>query len=362
MERDHLKKVYNAFSSSGNFVSARLIESGLINENYHITTDDGVEYVMQCIRPGLFPDVPAMIRNKELVSGHIRNKLIKQRNHDITRKYITWFHTYRQQPYYKDYEGNYWTLSLYIRGTRNYDPVPSPQIAYEIGTGFGEFVNRISDFDPSLLYDTLPFYQNIHKWQNHLTQALNEADESKKEKCQEVVNTLQSRHEEMLELQYLYEEELFPLRVTHNSFVANDLLLDSNNRPLCVLNLDLVMPGIIHYDFGDAVRSVCNMEGEYPQRLDKVGFDFALFEQFVTGFMGKAEELLTWKEKNTLHLGCKVMPYLQTIRYLIHYLEDNPTLRTKQPEECLFLAHAQLRLLHSILKQEKQIREFLKGF
>ena len=45
-----------------------------------------------------------------------------------------------------------------------------------------------------------------------------------------------------------------PLRVTHNDTKLNNVLLDARTRkPLCVIDLDTVMPGLTAYDFGDSI-------------------------------------------------------------------------------------------------------------
>ena len=45
-----------------------------------------------------------------------------------------------------------------------------------------------------------------------------------------------------------------PLRVTHNDTKANNVIFDrKTKKPLVVIDLDTVMPGMPMYDFGDAV-------------------------------------------------------------------------------------------------------------
>lgn len=360
MDNEKLKRVFKAFSASGTFVSAQLLHAGRINETYHLTANEEAEYILQCVRSGIFSNIPEMIRNKELVSGHIRNKLIKQRIHDITRKYITYFHTYRGQPYYKDYEGNYWTLSLYINGAKNYNKVSSPQMAYEIGLGLGEFEKRVSDFDPQMLKETIPSYQNPQTWKERLLESLENATPEKREKSGEAVSYLQAMDNEVVKLQQMREEEQFPLRVTLNSFKSGSILLDWNDKALCVQDLDLVMPGILHYDFGDAACSVCNPEGNNARNPEEVRFEMEFFKEFLSGFMGKVQRLLSRKERDTLFLSCLLMPYLHASRSLVSYLKEDHHLPGSTSEEELNKANTQIRLLRSIVKQSKMIRHCLE--
>ncbi|MDR2130683.1 MAG: aminoglycoside phosphotransferase family protein [Odoribacteraceae bacterium] len=331
MEKDRARKIYDAFAASGKFVSAIPMEDN--DDKYHIIADEEAEYILHCIRPGVFSNIPEMIRNKEMVSGHIRNKLIKQNIRDITRRYITYFHTYRRQPYYKDHEGNYWTLVLFIKGTRTHERATSPQVAGAIGAGLGEFEQRTQDFDPRLLKESVPRYQNVTRWKSRLQEAIARADPARREACSTCVEQLRPFDGPMSAWQEALEEGQLPTRVTHNAFNAGSVLFDWNDHPLCVLNLDMVMPGALHYDFGDAVRSVCD-PGEG-------GFDAELFRAFTDGFMQQAGRLLARKERETLPLAGELMPYLQATRRLVEFLEHGTTAALQQ-------ARAHVRFLHAI--------------
>ena len=358
MEQKKLKEIYKTFAASGAFISAKLLNSGHFKDIYHLIADEEAAYILQYIHAINFPHIPDMIRNKEMVSGHIRNKLIQHKIHDITRKYITYFQTYRKQPYYKDHEGNYWTLSLYIKGARYYEKTTSPQIAYEIGTGLGKFENRTSDFNPALLKESLPLYQHIPTWQKRLSEAFAAADAEKQAKSKEMVTFLHTLEHEGLMFQKLRDDGQLPIRVTHNAFTCRSLLLDWNDRSLCVTGLDLVMPGLVHYDFGDAACSVCNPAGEDYTNLNEICFDIDLFREFAAGFMGRTLSILTHKEKATLPLACKVMPYLHALRYLTMYLTGEKFYPT-DPEQNFLQAKARVILLQSVIEQYTRIQQHI---
>lgn len=93
---DRIKRIYEAFKSSGQFISATPYGSGHINDTYLVKVDEEAEYILQRINGNIFTDIPKLVRNKELVCGHIRNRLIKHKINDITRKYITYFTRIRE--------------------------------------------------------------------------------------------------------------------------------------------------------------------------------------------------------------------------------------------------------------------------
>ncbi|WP_065219293.1 MULTISPECIES: phosphotransferase enzyme family protein [Butyricimonas] len=356
---EKLKKIYDTFVASGQFVSATPYGSGHINDTYLVKVDEDVEYILQKINGNIFKDIPKLVQNKELVCGHIRNRLIRQKVSDITRKYITYFYSDKGKAYHKDYDGNYWTLSLFIKGSKSYDVIPDSQIAYQVGIGFGEFENRISDFDARLLTETIPLFHNVPRRQRELKEALAKANPERIEAGKELLEYLKKFDKEMLELQQLKDDGVLPLRVTHNDTKANNLLFDHNDHPLCVIDLDTVMPGIVHYDFGDAIRSACNTAGEETRNLNEVSFNIAYFEAFTAGFMEKAKHLFTLKEKRTLARGCTLMTYLQAVRFLTDYLDGDHYYPVTYPEHNLQRAKVQVHLLQDMEKQFDKMNQFI---
>lgn len=66
---EKLKKIYDTFVSSGQFVSATPYGSGHINDTYLVKVDEDVEYILQRINGNIFKDIPKLVQNKELVDA-----------------------------------------------------------------------------------------------------------------------------------------------------------------------------------------------------------------------------------------------------------------------------------------------------
>ena len=126
-----------------------------------------------------------------------------------------------------------------------------------------------------------------------------------------------------------------------------------------MIDLDTVMPGIVHYDFGDAIRSSCNTAGEETRNLDEVHFNMNYFEAFTAGFMEKAKHLFTLKEKKTLAQGCTLMTYLQAVRFLTDYLDGDHYYPITYPEHNLQRAKVQVRLLQDMEGQFDKMNQFI---
>jgi Ser/Thr protein kinase RdoA (MazF antagonist) len=154
-----------------------------------------------------------------------------------------------------------------------------------------------------------------------------------------------------------------PFRITHNDTKADNILFDQAGKAISVIDLDTVMPGLVHYDFGDALRSLANPLAEDSDQFDQIRFDLESFTWFAKGFLIQVRPLLTKLERETLALSVPVFPYLMGLRFLTDYLEGNVYYKTSFPEHNLVRSQNQMRLLESIesnlLKIENIIRRLL---
>ena len=64
---------------------------------------------------------------------------------------------------------------------------------------------------------------------------------------------------------------MLPIRVTHNDTKCNNVLFDQHDCMIAI-DLDTVMPGLMVYDFADAVRTATTAHVEDEEDITKVQF------------------------------------------------------------------------------------------
>jgi Ser/Thr protein kinase RdoA (MazF antagonist) len=134
----------------------------------------------------------------------------------------------------------------------------------------------------------------------------------------------------------------------HNDPKVNNVMVHRvTGEALCMLDLDTVKPGIVHFDFGDCVRSVTNPAGEDGD-LDRVTFDLPLFRSVTRGYLSEASSFLTKKEIEMLPASVKVITFELGIRFLADYLRGDTYFRINHPSHNLLRARVQFKLLESI--------------
>ncbi|MBR5194114.1 MAG: aminoglycoside phosphotransferase, partial [Bacteroidaceae bacterium] len=86
----NLIPIINQFPEVGEVQEVKALTSGLINQTYLVKTLDekAPNYVLQRINNNIFCDVDMLQHNIEVVTGHIRQKLVDANEDDIERKVL----------------------------------------------------------------------------------------------------------------------------------------------------------------------------------------------------------------------------------------------------------------------------------
>jgi thiamine kinase-like enzyme len=159
----------------------------------------------------------------------------------------------------------------------------------------------------------------------------------------------------------LGKEGKIPLRITHNDTKFNNVLLDENDRALCVIDLDTVMPGYVHYDFGDAIRTAANNAAEDEADLSKVKMNIFLFRAYAEGYLGETRQTLNSVEKEYLAFAPRLITYTIAVRFLTDYIDGDNYFKIHHPHHNLQRARAQMQLVKSMEEQYSEMQGIIKS-
>jgi len=151
-----------------------------------------------------------------------------------------------------------------------------------------------------------------------------------------------------------------PVRITHNDTKFNNILLDENDKALCVIDLDTVMPGFVHYDFGDAIRTAANIAAEDEKELSKVRMDIRLFKAYAEGYLSETSDTLNDVEKEYLAFAPMLITYTIAVRFLTDYLNGDNYFKIHHEHHNLQRAKAQLKLVQSMEEQYSAMQKIIK--
>lgn len=121
------------------------------------------------------------------------------------------------------------------------------------------------------------------------------------------------------------------------------------------------MPGYIHYDFGDTIRTGTNRAAEDEPDPARVSCDMALLEAFARGFLEETGPHLTPREWETLSLAGKTMTFIIGLRFLTDYLQGDTYFKTHRPDHNRDRCRAQFALVADLEKKEKEIERIISS-
>jgi hypothetical protein len=321
---------------------------------------DKPDYILQRINHHIFKNVPKLQDNILRVTSHIRKKLEQTPGANPDRETLTLIPALDGKPYFKDEEGNFWRIYIFIDKNRSYDRVESPAQAYEGGKAFGRFQYLISDLEGDPLHETIPNFHNMDMRLKTFFETVKNDPANRVSKAGPEIKFVEERAEVMTRILRLGEEKKIPERITHNDTKFNNVLLDENDKRLCVIDLDTVMPGYIHYDFGDSIRTTTNTGNEDEKDLSKVEMDIRLFEAYSKGFLEETKSFLTPVEIDNLAFSGKMMTFIIGLRFITDYLDGDHYFKIHHEHHNLQRAKAQFKLVASMERQFEDMQKIIE--
>jgi len=357
-----LKRIYDSFLTEGSFDKAVPYGSGHIHDTFRIETceKDSDDYILQRLNNKVFKNIPELQDNIERVTKHIRKKLLNIPGADSKRECLTLIPAKNNKSWIEDEEGSFWRMFIYIPNHRSYDMVDSPEKAFEGGKAIGRFQALLADLPGKPLFETIPWFHNIEKRLENFTSALKTDRVDRIKSSSEETDFILKRSDEMKIILKLGKEGLIPLRITHNDTKFNNILLDDKDKALCIIDLDTVMPGYVHYDFGDAIRTAANTAAEDEKELSKVSMDISLFKAYADGYLSETKDTLNDVEKEYLAFGPRLITYTMAVRFLTDYLDGDNYYKIHHEHHNLERTKAQLKLVRSMEEQYTEMQEIIK--
>jgi Ser/Thr protein kinase RdoA (MazF antagonist) len=249
----------------------------------------------------------------------------------------------------------------FVSGGICLDRAETPEDFRLSGRAFGLFQQQMADFPAQRLTEVIPGFHDTPSRYRALHRAIRENRAGRAEGVREEIQFYLDREETAGRMVSMQREGKLPLRVTHNDTKLNNVMLDEKTRqPLCILDLDTVMPGLAANDFGDAIRFGASTAEEDEPDTSKVHLDLELYEAFTKGFLGACGAGLTEAELETLYDGARLMTLECGARFLTDYLDGDVYFHTTRPDHNLDRARTQMALVRDMETNEKTIRQMIR--
>lgn len=357
-----MKNILQQFAIPNAVADPKPLKIGFINDSFIVRAINKGEksYFLQRINHHIFQNVEGLQQNIRKVTDHIRRKLQEAGETDIDRKVLELVPTKDGKLYYCTPEGDYWRVYVLIENASSQEKV-TPESAELAGEAFGRFQCQLADLPFDELCESIPNFHNIEFRLKQLDEALAADPVGRKAACADIIDAINSRREEMCLAERLFREGKLPKHINHCDTKVNNILFDEAGRPICIVDLDTVMPGFVLSDFGDFMRTAANKGLEDDPNLDNIHVDLEIFEAYTRGYLKQAT-FLSDIEKELLPYGCRLLSYMQTVRFFTDWLNGDTYYKIQYPEHNLVRTRAQLRLVEEQEKVADQMKAIIDKY
>lgn len=345
------------------------IGGGNINDTFLAifrNTFEEQQVILQRINSNVFVEPAKIMANLHTITAHSHSKLAKELDDsDRVWQMPKIIPTQDGKDFFVADDGSSWRVITKIPSATAFSNAQGPEHASECGAVLAHFHNLLSDLDISSLHDPLPgFHVTPLYLKKYDETILTEAGQQRLNASMEarrLAKIIEDRRSFVPVLQNALENGELRLRVMHGDPKINNIMIDNfTGKGTAMIDLDTVSPGLVQYDFGDAVRSICNPAGEEELNLNNVLFDMDLFEAFSRGYLAYGREFMSDADKHYLFDAVRLITFELGLRFFQDYLAGSVYFKTRSPEQNLNRARVQFRLCESIESRERMIRSVLE--
>ncbi|MEL6676379.1 MAG: aminoglycoside phosphotransferase family protein [Bacteroidota bacterium] len=335
------------------------VGSGHIHDSFRLSFPEAEQapLFVQRINHRIFSPLPLLMGNLEKVLAHLSARMASQQGHGQLGLQLVY--TRDRAAFFEDDEGNAWRLFPFLEGLSSFDLVLSGEQAFQGARSFGYFLAFLSELPPASIPEIIPAFHHVPSRLTLFEDQVSRPFEGRDQTCPAEIAFVRLHADRMCQFQHLQDQGVLPTRLTHNDTKFNNVLLDKKGIGRCVVDLDTVMPGLVHADFGDGIRTAASTAREDEADLALVGLDREKFQGFAEGYLSVVRDLLNPAELSLLGLSGAMMAYLIGLRFLTDYLGGDAYYKTTYPEHNLDRARNQFRLSQDILDQQDELNAYI---
>jgi Ser/Thr protein kinase RdoA (MazF antagonist) len=319
---------------------------GLINHTWRVHTEEK-NYILQKVNNDVFKKPADIDQNISLLRDYLKKE-------DPEYLFVSpVVATNGESLIHVD--NGYYRLFPFVEGSISLNALTKKEEAYEAAKQFGKFSKILNGFKVEDLNITIPDFHNLVLRFDQFTTACAGASKERLEKAQESIQFINEQQEIVNTYREILNNTAIPLRVIHHDTKISNILFDNHNNGLCVIDLDTVMPGYFISDVGDMMRTYLSAASEEETDFSKINIRKDFFKAIYDGYMGEMQNVLTDAEKDYFTYAGKFIIYMQAIRFLADYLQNDTYYGAKYEDHNFNRANNQITLLKEYLKAEREM-------
>ncbi len=326
--------------------------SGLINRTWKVTAITGEAYILQRLNQQVFIAPEDIAVNIQLVATYLQQ-------HAPAYLFTAPVHALNGTTLVAVEGQGCFRMFPFVKGSVTKDVVATAAEAYEAAVQFGQFTHLLSGFDAAQLHITIPSFHDLALRYQQFQLALEQGNAERIEEAKDLISQVKELVSIEEQFESIRSNPGCKLRVTHHDTKISNVLFNEQGKGLCVIDLDTVMPGYFISDVGDMMRTYLSPVSEEESDYSKIVIRTDIFEAIVHGYYEQMKQDLTAAELDLFVYAGKFMIYMQAIRFLTDYINNDVYYGARYPKHNLVRAGNQLVLLQCLLKDETALQQIV---
>lgn len=326
--------------------------NGLINTTWKVM-ENGEPFVFQKINDAVFTDPHAIDNNLDVIVEYLQqyypNYLFAAPEKTLSGNTMIDTGT-----------GEYYRMFPFVPGSHSVDVVATPEQAYEAALMFGGFTRRLAGLHTDKLRVTLPRFHDLPFRYAQFQQSIKEGSTNRIKQAANLVKVVTANATIVSTYEKMQAARLLRIRPTHHDTKISNVLFDAQEKGLCVIDLDTVMPGYFISDTGDMLRTMLCPVSEEEIDLTRIEVRDEYYRAIYTGYMEAMNAELDETERHQFFYSGIYMLYMQGLRFLTDYFNDDIYYKSQYPEHNFNRAKNEFTLLQRLQEKEKKYQKIFK--
>jgi Ser/Thr protein kinase RdoA (MazF antagonist) len=310
-----IETVLDKFGIQKDVITISPIYQGLINNTWKVAANDH-DYIVQKVNANVFKQPEDIAYNIEAIGaylhqnhpGYLFASPVKTAGGDVIIRLDS---------------NTYFRVFPFIKNSHSIDIVSTASQAFEAARQFASFTAKLSGFDAQRLKVPIPSFHNLSLRCQQFERSLKKGNEARIKEAAKTIHSLKEFSYIADEYEKIKNNTDFKVRVTHHDTKISNVLFDNEGKGLCVIDLDTVMPGYFISDLGDMMRTYLSPVSEEEKDLSKIEIREKIYEAIMEGYLSEMGDELTQTEKEYLPYAGKFMIYMQALRFITDYLNND---------------------------------------
>lgn len=329
--------ILKAFFFDNDYNSVTEFGNGLINSTFKVSNSKKT-IVLQKINSSVFKNPKTVIDNYISIFNFL-----------LEKKIPTPLLSNKQIYFAIDEQGEYWRAFEFVNFSKTKKYIENSDQAFSIAKNFGNFTQSLSNIPLSEINDTIPKFHDLSLRFSEFENAIANSKTPRNEIAFSIIHELRNRKSLIHFFETIIENKDYKKRLMHHDAKLTNLLFDERtNEVITPIDLDTTQTGYYFSDLGDLIRTLTCTEPESSIEFNSIDINYNYYDSLVAGYLEAMRNELTNLELKNIHYAGLLIIYMQALRFLTDYLNEDVYYKITYPNQNWDRAINQLILLQKL--------------